>query len=89
MDITLNPEMQRFVAEKVQAGQYASASDLVNDALAVLRDEEELTPEDIEELRRDVKIGIEEHRRGESTPLDMDAIKAQVFGPAGAPRKEI
>jgi putative addiction module CopG family antidote len=39
MDISLNPEMQRFVDAKVRAGRYASASDLVNDALAALKSE--------------------------------------------------
>ncbi|MDB5333007.1 MAG: hypothetical protein JWP03_4158 [Phycisphaerales bacterium] len=32
-------------------------------------------------------IGVEEHHQGESTPLDMESIKAQVFGGRGASRK--
>jgi antitoxin ParD1/3/4 len=79
MDIDLNPEMQRFVEEKMRAGRYASASDLVNDAPAALRSEEELSAQDILVLRREVMIGVEQHRRGESTPLDMKSIRAQVF----------
>ncbi|MDB5290241.1 MAG: hypothetical protein JWL69_1482 [Phycisphaerales bacterium] len=49
---------------------------------------EKLTPEDLEELRRDVRVGIEEHRRGLSTPLDMQSIKDQVFDKSDGSRKE-
>ncbi|HET6249151.1 MAG TPA: type II toxin-antitoxin system ParD family antitoxin [Tepidisphaeraceae bacterium] len=78
MNVTLNPRQERFIEEKLKAGQYASVSDLINDALETLMGQEQLSSTDIEELRSEVMAGLEQHQRGESTPLDMQAIKAQV-----------
>jgi Arc/MetJ-type ribon-helix-helix transcriptional regulator len=41
----LKPELVKFVAEKVKAGQFANASDVVNKALEVLREQEEFSPQ--------------------------------------------
>ena len=39
---------------------------------------EESTEDDVAELRAEIQVGIEQSRRGESTPLDMAALKVQV-----------
>jgi antitoxin ParD1/3/4 len=78
MQVTLTPEQQRFVEEKLKAGGFASASEVVGSALAMWKSQEELTPEDVDELRVQIQVGLEQSRRGESTPLDMAAIKEQV-----------
>ncbi len=45
MNVVLKPELERFVADRVKTGQYADASDIVNEALKVLMEQEEFTPE--------------------------------------------
>ena len=37
MKVSLNPELERFVEEKVRAGKYQSADEVVNSAVAMLR----------------------------------------------------
>ena len=54
MKILLKPELEKFVADKVKAGQYADASDIVNEALDVLKEQEEFTPQHEAYLRREV-----------------------------------
>jgi putative addiction module CopG family antidote len=78
MEISLSAESQRFVNEKIKSGQFASPDDVVNSALSALRLQEELTEQDLEELRREIEIGLQQSREGRSTPLDMAAIKADV-----------
>ena len=39
--------------------------------------EPEHPPEDLDELRAQIRLGLEQAERGESTPLDMNAIKQQ------------
>jgi antitoxin ParD1/3/4 len=78
MHVSLTPEQQRFVDEKLKAGGFASASEVIGSALALWRSQEELTPEDVNELRAQIQVGLEQSRRGESTPLDMAAVKEQV-----------
>lgn len=77
MKITIDPNLERFVEEKVRSGQYASADAVVSSALSLLRDQEAFTAEDLERLRREVAIGIEQLDRGESAPWDPEEIKAK------------
>ena len=40
MNVSLTPELERFVQEKVHSGRYISASEVVREALRLLRSEE-------------------------------------------------
>ncbi len=77
MEISLPQDLQQFVEEKVRAGQYANQSDVIRGALEVLKAQETLTPEDIEELRKEIAIGIEQADRGDFVEFDADQIKAE------------
>jgi antitoxin ParD1/3/4 len=77
MHISLTPEQERFVEEKLKSGGFESASEVIGSALAMWKSQEELTAEDVEGLRAQILIGLEQARRGESTSLDMNAIKEQ------------
>ena len=78
MQVSLTPDLERFVEQKLKEGGFASASEVVGSALAMWRSQEELTPDDLDELRAEIRVGMEQSRRGESTPLDMEAIKEKV-----------
>lgn len=75
MTISLSPEMQRFVEEKVKSGQYTSADDVMRHALALLRAQDTTTPDDVAELRLLLAPALEQADRGQLTPLDMDEVK--------------
>ena len=47
MTVSLTREMQEYVNEKVRTGQFASAEEAVNGLLALFKEQEELTPEDL------------------------------------------
>ena len=78
MNVSLKPELERFVQERVKAGQFESPEDAINTALMALREQETLTPEDVAELRREIAIGIEQLDRGESAPWDAEALKERI-----------
>jgi antitoxin ParD1/3/4 len=77
MNVSLTPELERLVDEKVASGFYDSASEVVREALRLLKERDEIRSLARAELRRDVMAGVEELDRGESAALDMTAIKAQ------------
>ena len=61
------PELERFVAAKVQAGEFASAEAVVEDALTRMMDQEpELTEEDVAAIN----AADEEIDRGEYVEFD-------------------
>jgi putative addiction module CopG family antidote len=78
MEITLSPELLRFVEDKVKAGQFASASDVISGALDLLRQEESLTARDLAELREDVRVGLEQLDAGQGAEWDAEETKARL-----------
>ena len=77
MKVSLTTELDEFVNEKVQSGLYTSASEVVREGLRLLREQEELKRFRLEELRRDIKKGIDSLERGEGKRFDAEAIKAK------------
>ena len=78
MKIALTPEMHKFVKEKVKAGHFRSPSEVIDSALTVLKESEALTPQAITDLRREVRVGLEQLDRGDGRPWDLKAAKARV-----------
>ena len=74
MNVQLTPELEKFVEERVEAGQYADASDVVNQALEVLKEQEEFTPEHEAYLRREVRRGLEQLDAGQSAAFEAKKI---------------
>ncbi len=64
MNVSLTPELETLVNEKVESGDYNSASEVVRAALRLLKEEDELRRIRREELRREVMKGVEEIRNG-------------------------
>ena len=67
MNVSLTPELELLVNEKVKSGDYNSASEVIREALRLLKEQDELKKIRREELRREVMKGVEEIRRGEGT----------------------
>ena len=65
MNVSLTPELERFVQEKVKSGRYLSASEVVREALRLLQEEEQIRQLRLEKLRKEIAIGIEQADRGE------------------------
>jgi antitoxin ParD1/3/4 len=66
MNLLLSPELQVFVNEQLQSGQYASESDLYITALQSFADREKYLQEKRDELREAVRVGTEQADRGET-----------------------
>jgi antitoxin ParD1/3/4 len=77
MNVSLTPELERLVNDKVATGLYTSASEVVREALRLLKDQDEIRAVTLQELKRDVAAGVEQLDRGQSSALDMAAVKAK------------
>ncbi len=64
MNVSLTPELETLVNEKVKSGNYNSASEVVREALRLLKEQDELKRIRREELRREVMKGVTDVREG-------------------------
>ncbi len=74
MNITLPPRLEAMVAQKVESGLYNSPSEVMLEALRLLDARDRLQALRLEELRAEIRKGIDS---GPSVPLDMEGIKAR------------
>ncbi|NJM73417.1 MAG: type II toxin-antitoxin system ParD family antitoxin [Scytonema sp. RU_4_4] len=72
MNISLKPEHEQFIQSQIQAGRYANAEDVMNEALKLMQAREQR----LEELRQKIAVGREQIARGEVT--DGEIVFAQL-----------
>ena len=65
MNVSLTPELEKLVNEKVKSGLYNSASEVIREGLRLLQEQDELKRIRRDELRREIMLGVEQIRRGE------------------------
>ncbi len=70
MNVSLTPELEELVHERVKSGRYHSASEVVREALRLLEDRDELRRLRRDEIRRKVSAGLASLDRGEAVPGD-------------------
>jgi antitoxin ParD1/3/4 len=79
LNINITQEMADFVQAELSSGDYASASELVRDALRALRRDRELEDQKLEALRKRLEIGIAQAKAGEFSTLSVQDIAAAVL----------
>ncbi len=83
MNVSLTPELEQLVNDKVKSGLYNSASEVVREALRLLKEQDALKAYRLEELRREIAVGIAQADRGEVAPLDIAVIQVEGRGQLG------
>jgi antitoxin ParD1/3/4 len=78
MELAVSPDLEQIVREKVESGHYASTDEVLREALQLLDDRDRLRAWKLEELRKEVAVGIQEAEQGLVAPLDMEAVRARV-----------
>ena len=74
MTIALPTELEELVNAKIQSGQYHSAGEVIRESLRLLEEKDMLRQIKLEQLRKDIAIGIEQADRGDLAPLDVEDI---------------
>jgi antitoxin ParD1/3/4 len=73
MTLSLTPELEQLINDKVESGQYQTASEVVREALRLLSDRDQAR----DQLRADVQSGFSQLARGEGVTYgDEAAVKA-------------
>jgi antitoxin ParD1/3/4 len=72
MEISLTPRMDQWVSEKVGSGLYSSSNEVILEGLRLLMRQEEQRQAMIEDLRKEILVGVRQ----------LDSGKAVVFDPS-------
>ena len=70
MHVSLTTHLEEYVREKVESGLYNSNSEVVREALRLMGERDRLREIRLEELRKEIQIGIDQADRGELIPGD-------------------
>ncbi|MBV9085609.1 MAG: type II toxin-antitoxin system ParD family antitoxin [Acidobacteriaceae bacterium] len=85
MNISLTPELESFIQGKVQSGRYASASEVIREAVRLLEEYEATRTHQIRELRERVDTGLASIARGEGA--DGEVFMKNLLGTLDQRRK--
>jgi antitoxin ParD1/3/4 len=65
MNVSLTPELEAFVHQKVASGRYNSASEVIRESLRLLEEEGWVKERRMEEIKKEVLKGYDQIRNGE------------------------
>jgi antitoxin ParD1/3/4 len=89
MNVSLTRELEQFVNEKVTTGLYSTASEVIREALRLLRERDELYQCRLEELRKEIAVGIEQADQGKLAPLDAGETLKRIRKKREAPAPKV
>lgn len=58
-NVSLTPQLDEYVRAKVASGLYASASEVVREALRLLQEQDRLQAVKLDELRKEIRRGLD------------------------------
>lgn len=70
MDVLLTPELERRIAETIDAGLYGTASDVIQDGLRLLFETLNVRDGQLEKLHADIRLGLDQLDHGRAIPAD-------------------
>ncbi len=80
LNVSLTPEFTDFIEEAVASGSYVSASEVVRDALRLMRQERESEAAKLSLLRKAVDVGLSQSERGEFSGRSVTDIFTSAAG---------
>ena len=80
MNISLTPELERFVQNKVESGMYTSASEVIRESLRLLHTHDDLQAQRIKQLNQAIDVGLQQLSSGNKIPWPLKRRPGFVWG---------
>jgi len=68
MNISLTPDLEHYIQEKVNSGLYTSASEVVRESLRLLHTYEDLQKQRLDQMNAAIEIGLNQLQDGKKIP---------------------
>ncbi|HWA91916.1 MAG TPA: type II toxin-antitoxin system ParD family antitoxin [Rhizomicrobium sp.] len=82
MNVSLTPALEKLVRDKVESGLYNNASEVIREALRLMKESEELRRAKLKRLRAALAKGEADYAAGRyailETEADIDALFAEL-----------
>lgn len=75
MNISLTPQLEKLVQDRVKSGRYTSASEVIREALRLLETHDRAIDNGLAQLRADIEAGLRQLDEGKSSPFDDAAVE--------------
>lgn len=80
MNVSLTPELDRYVHAKVKTGGYNSASEVLREALRLMQERDQVRETQLDEARRAIQNGLQALQRGDAVEGTSAELLAQAIG---------
>lgn len=70
MNVSLTPELEKFVQNKVTSGMYTSASEVIRESLRLLHTHDDLQAQKIGQLNQAIELGLQQLTEGKKIPAE-------------------
>ena len=82
MNVSLTPELEKFVHDKIESGLYTSASEVVRESLRLMHTYDDLQKQRIQQLNQAIEVGLSQIDAGKmvSSKDSYERIKKKIEG---------
>lgn len=77
MNVSLPPELEARVRQRVESGMYGSASEVIREALRLFDTYEQVKTAKLDSLHQDIAKGLNDAKNGRTKELDFASLKQQ------------
>lgn len=60
MNVSLTPELEKFIQEKVTCGMYTSASEVIRESLRLMHTYDDVQKQRVLQLKQAIDVGVEQ-----------------------------
>jgi antitoxin ParD1/3/4 len=78
MTVSLTPELEQLIQQKIDSGEYRSAVDVIREGLHLLRDRDVRNEQKMGELRAEIDLGLQDLEAGRVGPVDAEKTLASI-----------
>ena len=75
MNVSLPPELEARVRQRVESGMYGSASEVIREALRLFEAYEQVKTAKLDSLRQDIAKGLNDAKNGRTKEVDFADLK--------------